>query len=71
MSDEKTRELREYYGWWYSQQEILLLSGRNDPRLEQKFLDEWDRTPPPLAQVRWDISHPDHHLWCDCGEGEE
>ena len=54
------------YEDFYKQQELLLLYGRNDPRLAAEFLAEWDKTPPPLARVRWDPTHPDHSDYCDC-----
>lgn len=60
------KRIREKAEWWDTQQELLLLYGRRDPRIDPEFLKEWDATPPPLARVRWDPTHPDHSDYCDC-----
>lgn len=51
---EKFRRLmREQAEWWDTNQELLILWGRNHPDIDPAFLEEWDRTPPPLASIYW------------------
>jgi hypothetical protein len=39
--------------WWEENVTRLILSGRTDPLIDPAFLEEWDRTPPPLSSLRW------------------
>jgi hypothetical protein len=44
---------REKWERVHALQEILLLHGKDDPRLDQEFWDTWRACGPPLASENW------------------
>jgi hypothetical protein len=53
LTDIFDRLMREKWARFHEKQEILLLYGKDDLRLDQEFWDMWRECGPPLASDNW------------------
>jgi len=53
LMHEVSRRLWSALSTFHEKQEILLIHGQDDPRLDDDFWSLYNATPPPCATVNW------------------